>query len=74
MGVYCLACDVPPLLDCVSSIRLSFSVHHIVEVVFIVLFLSLREFTLDASVEMPHEISSLLCTTHKVKIKVIFHT
>ncbi|KAM4558851.1 protein mono-ADP-ribosyltransferase PARP4 isoform 2-T2 [Odontesthes bonariensis] len=28
-----------------------------------------REFTLDASVEMPHEISSLLCTTHRVKMK-----
>ncbi|XP_072253698.1 protein mono-ADP-ribosyltransferase PARP4 [Leuresthes tenuis] len=28
-----------------------------------------REFTLDASVEMPHEISRLLCTTHKVQMK-----
>nr|XP_046259946.1 protein mono-ADP-ribosyltransferase PARP4 [Scatophagus argus] len=30
---------------------------------------SLREFTLDMSVEMPYEISSLKCITHKVKIK-----
>lgn len=29
-----------------------------------------REFTLDLSVEMPHEISSLTCVTHSVKIKV----
>ncbi|XP_041858009.1 LOW QUALITY PROTEIN: protein mono-ADP-ribosyltransferase PARP4-like [Melanotaenia boesemani] len=28
-----------------------------------------REFTLDVSVEMPHEIRSLLCTTHKVRMK-----
>ncbi|XP_047457616.1 protein mono-ADP-ribosyltransferase PARP4 isoform X5 [Mugil cephalus] len=28
-----------------------------------------REFTLDASVEMPYEISSLQCVTHKVKMK-----
>ncbi|AWP13565.1 putative poly [Scophthalmus maximus] len=30
---------------------------------------STREFTLDMSVEMPNEISSLQCITHKVKIK-----
>lgn len=29
-----------------------------------------REFSLDASVEMPYEISSLTCTTHSVKTKV----
>uniref|UniRef100_A0A3B4UNQ4 Poly [ADP-ribose] polymerase n=1 Tax=Seriola dumerili TaxID=41447 RepID=A0A3B4UNQ4_SERDU len=34
-----------------------------------VLFLSLREFTLDVSVEMPYEITRLQCFTHKVKIK-----
>uniref|UniRef100_A0A8C4EJQ5 Poly [ADP-ribose] polymerase n=1 Tax=Dicentrarchus labrax TaxID=13489 RepID=A0A8C4EJQ5_DICLA len=28
-----------------------------------------REFTLDMSIEMPYEISSLKCTTHKVKMK-----
>ncbi|XP_040912950.1 protein mono-ADP-ribosyltransferase PARP4 isoform X2 [Toxotes jaculatrix] len=28
-----------------------------------------REFSLDMSVEMPHEISSLQCITHKVKMK-----
>ncbi|XP_078118660.1 protein mono-ADP-ribosyltransferase PARP4 isoform X2 [Sander vitreus] len=28
-----------------------------------------REFTLDMSVEMPHEITNLQCITHKVKIK-----
>ncbi|XP_034741908.1 protein mono-ADP-ribosyltransferase PARP4 [Etheostoma cragini] len=28
-----------------------------------------REFTLDVSVEMPHEITNLQCITHKVKIK-----
>ncbi|KAG7240419.1 hypothetical protein INR49_026990, partial [Caranx melampygus] len=33
------------------------------------LFLSLREFTLDMSIEMPYEISKLQCITHKVKIK-----
>ncbi|KAM9347781.1 protein mono-ADP-ribosyltransferase PARP4 [Symphorus nematophorus] len=30
---------------------------------------STREFTLDMSIEMPYEISSLKCITHKVKIK-----
>ncbi|XP_070770875.1 protein mono-ADP-ribosyltransferase PARP4 [Enoplosus armatus] len=30
---------------------------------------STREFSLDMSVEMPYEISSLKCTTHEVKIK-----
>ncbi|KAI3355671.1 hypothetical protein L3Q82_004263 [Scortum barcoo] len=30
---------------------------------------STREFTLDMSIEMPYEISSLECITHKVKIK-----
>lgn len=35
----------------------------------------LREFTLDVSLEMPYEISSLKCITHEVKTKVIcvFH-
>lgn len=33
-------------------------------------FYFFREFTLDASVEMPYEISSLSCITHSVKIKV----
>lgn len=32
--------------------------------------LAFREFSLDASVEMPHEISSLTCVTHGVKTKV----
>uniref|UniRef100_A0A8C9XNQ1 Poly [ADP-ribose] polymerase n=1 Tax=Sander lucioperca TaxID=283035 RepID=A0A8C9XNQ1_SANLU len=39
------------------------------QAVFKVLFLFLREFTLDMSVEMPHEITNLQCITHKVKIK-----
>ncbi|XP_076603579.1 protein mono-ADP-ribosyltransferase PARP4 [Chaetodon auriga] len=30
---------------------------------------STREFTLDMSIEMPHEISSLLCITHEIKMK-----
>ncbi|XP_067460380.1 protein mono-ADP-ribosyltransferase PARP4 [Thunnus thynnus] len=30
---------------------------------------STREFTLDMSIEMPHEITSLQCITHKVKMK-----
>ncbi|KAF7654882.1 hypothetical protein LDENG_00063780 [Lucifuga dentata] len=30
---------------------------------------SKREFTLDMSIEMPHEITSLKCITHKIKIK-----
>uniref|UniRef100_A0A4W6G1C3 Poly [ADP-ribose] polymerase n=1 Tax=Lates calcarifer TaxID=8187 RepID=A0A4W6G1C3_LATCA len=34
-----------------------------------VLLLSFREFTLDMSIEMPYEITSLQCITHKVKIK-----
>uniref|UniRef100_A0A8P4GML0 Poly [ADP-ribose] polymerase n=1 Tax=Dicentrarchus labrax TaxID=13489 RepID=A0A8P4GML0_DICLA len=34
-----------------------------------ILVLCLREFTLDMSIEMPYEISSLKCTTHKVKMK-----
>uniref|UniRef100_A0A3Q3X3W0 Poly [ADP-ribose] polymerase n=1 Tax=Mola mola TaxID=94237 RepID=A0A3Q3X3W0_MOLML len=34
-----------------------------------VMFLFLREFTLDMSIEMPYEINSLKCITHKVKIK-----
>lgn len=29
-----------------------------------------REFSLDASVEMPNRISSLGCSTHRLKIKV----
>lgn len=34
------------------------------------LWLFLREFSLDVSVEMPNEISYLQCLTHKVQIKV----
>ncbi|XP_041806571.1 protein mono-ADP-ribosyltransferase PARP4 [Chelmon rostratus] len=30
---------------------------------------STREFTLDVSIEMPNEISSLKCSTHKIKMK-----
>ncbi|XP_070832623.1 protein mono-ADP-ribosyltransferase PARP4 [Chaetodon trifascialis] len=30
---------------------------------------STREFTLDMSIEMPHEITSLLCITHEIKMK-----
>lgn len=35
-------------------------------------FVFLREFTLDMSVEMPYEITSLECITHQIKIKVIW--
>lgn len=34
------------------------------------MFCRSREFNLDASLEMPYEISSLTCITHSVKTKV----
>ena len=56
---------------CSSSVCLCVLLHTVHIIMIQTVLVSLREFSLDLSVEMPHEITDLKCITHKVKIKVI---